>query len=141
MSYGDSRLIVSLLCGAVVQLVRTPACHVGGREFESRQPRQNMQGVTVQAVTPFVCQRTLSLLHFFHVFDGEVVLFRFPVDVAGIGNIHLKCDIFGLICANGFNFDCRRLPSFQVNYKGSLFLSHTIPASPWAYAPARLLQE
>lgn len=29
------------ICGVVVQLVRTLACHARGREFEPRRPRHN----------------------------------------------------------------------------------------------------
>ena len=36
---------VGLRLGAVVQLVRIPACHAGGREFESRPHRMKRFGI------------------------------------------------------------------------------------------------
>ena len=38
-NYMDKRIITGLLTGAVVQLVRAPACHAGSCEFDSRQSR------------------------------------------------------------------------------------------------------
>ena len=41
--------------GVVVQLVRIPACHAGGRGFESRPLRQKDNGLQSQDCSPFFC--------------------------------------------------------------------------------------
>ena len=40
IQYAPFTLVSVIERGVVVQLVRTPACHAGGREFESRPSRQ-----------------------------------------------------------------------------------------------------
>ena len=44
-----TNLILQLFCGAVVQLVRTPACHAGGRGFKSL-PRRHFYASVAQLV-------------------------------------------------------------------------------------------
>ena len=47
---------ISLLCGPVVQLVRTPACHAGGRRFESVLGRHFLLGSSEPKVLASVAQ-------------------------------------------------------------------------------------
>src|SRR6266403_5294343 len=45
------------VCGGVVQLARTPACHAGGRRFESRRSRQfhHVSGRSYGTLAQVIC--------------------------------------------------------------------------------------
>ena|GEM_PF-584078 len=57
LTKGLIKLEYALFCGAVVQLVRIPACHAGGRGFEPRPLRQS-----TSAILPKSAARLCKLL-------------------------------------------------------------------------------
>ena len=60
MIYLCSPLGKERLFGLVVQLVRMPACHAGGREFESRPDRRNKEKVVGNVNLFFVASPDVS---------------------------------------------------------------------------------
>lgn len=60
----EGTVTVSRLCRGVVQLVRTPACHAGGRLFESRRSRQFFEAA------PFLVNTLLVRTSFFCIDRG-----------------------------------------------------------------------
>ena len=64
-------LVLNKIFGVVVQLVRTPACHAGGREFEPRQPRLIKNPPNPEDFSLYSCSASLHPKRYSHRFCGK----------------------------------------------------------------------